>query len=150
MFKAATYANLRGNLIFNNDDDDDAQSTGLSRLRGSRQESLDEPDYTLCSPRIPIFSFEEQNWFIVNIKDLKKVEWKRNPFDSVELPEKEKALLQSLGAVHATEQERRSRDFIDDKGRGLILLFYGPSGVGKTLTAGLCDSVARRSLLTGT
>ncbi|KAH9862850.1 hypothetical protein J1614_010943 [Plenodomus biglobosus] len=45
------------------------------------------------------------------------------------------------GVVHATGQSSM-RDPINGKGNGLVLLFHGPTGVGKTLTAEVLAKVA--------
>lgn len=132
-FKAATSANLVHGLEFYTED----ESEESHRPTKYRQESLDEPDLSLCPPRIPVFSFEEQKWFIVNVIELKEVGWDSKIIEKLELPMEEKRLLRALAQAHSKKDVRRSGDMVEGKGKGLVFLFHGPSGVGKTLTAGL-------------
>lgn len=54
----------------------------------------------------------------------------------LELPMEQKRLLRSLVQAHSANDSLRSGDMVEGKGRGLVLLFHGPPGVGKTLTGG--------------
>ena len=129
-FKAATSANLSRGLEFYTEDESDKPHTKY------RQESLDEPDLTLCPPRMAVFSFEDQEWFIVNVIELKEIAWDSKIMEKLELPTEQKRLLRALVQAHSSKDVRRSGDMVQGKGKGLIFLFHGPSGIGKTLTAG--------------
>jgi hypothetical protein len=142
IIKAATTANLTGGLAFYTEDET------TDRHLKSRQETLDDPDMSLCPPRMPIFSLEEQKWFIVNVIELKEIAWNAEIIEKLELPKEQKGLLRALAQAHSLKDARRSGDMVEGKGMGLVLLFHGPSGVGKTLTAGKATSNVRGCLLT--
>lgn len=61
--------------------------------------------------------------------------------EDLQLNENYKKLIEALVNEHEGKQEETDsenvqvRDVIKDKGKGLVLLFHGPPGVGKTLTA---------------
>ena len=46
-----------------------------------------------------------------------------------------KNLIKTLVENHAKLAKNRTRDIIEGKGQGLVILLHGPPGVGKTLTA---------------
>ncbi len=103
---------------------------------GDEAEVQPEPEYLLCPSTIPIFTLEEQRWMNVCVDQIYDADWSSDAFERLVLPEERKNRLQSLTASHSSYKEKRSSDMIKGKGKGLVMLFYGPSGVGKTLTAG--------------
>lgn len=76
---------------------------------------------------------------LLNIDNVKDIE-QNNFFDKLVLPNGEKNLILAL-----VEEQMRSKSQFDDsicgKGRGLVILLKGPSGVGKTFTA---ESIAEK------
>ncbi len=65
------------------------------------------------------------------------VQWNKRAFDRLVLKSQKKELIKALVTVHLSTTS--STDVIEDKGKGLIMLFHGGPGTGKTLTA---ESVA--------
>jgi DNA polymerase III delta prime subunit len=51
------------------------------------------------------------------------------------LDEGEKRLLTAMISSESEHNAASFDDFVDGKGRGIIILLSGPPGVGKTLTA---------------
>jgi hypothetical protein len=138
--KATRAANLSYRRVTRPDyidfDPESAVSTFIGRKVRTNTGSLVEPDLSMCPPVIPVFSFEEQEWYSAVIDSVKEIQWQSEAFDRLQLTTSQKTLLEGLTRAHAEGQDRRSSDMISGKGRGLVLLFYGPPGVGKTLTAG--------------
>ncbi|KAF2194117.1 P-loop containing nucleoside triphosphate hydrolase protein [Zopfia rhizophila CBS 207.26] len=57
-------------------------------------------------------------------------------FENVRISDKKKAIIQALTKSYLNRRpDNFFNDFIEGKGRGLVLLLHGPPGVGKTLTA---------------
>ena len=70
------------------------------------------------------------------------VTWNKQAFKSLVLDEKKKELVEAL--VTKRLNDKSSTDLIAGKGHGLVLLFHGGPGVGKTLTAeGVADLVEK-------
>jgi len=69
---------------------------------------------------------------------IKEIEWDKNAFRSLVLPEDTKDLLMSF-VDSQVQNKSEFDDVIQGKGKGFIMLLSGPPGVGKTLTA---ESVA--------
>ena len=62
---------------------------------------------------------------------------RRKPFESLVIPDTYKRMLKAMVENHAASQSNqdtaygRDLDLVSGKGRGLIILLYGPPGVGK-------------------
>ncbi|KAL5118601.1 hypothetical protein ACEQ8H_003452 [Pleosporales sp. CAS-2024a] len=88
----------------------------------------------ICTPLLRGYSLKHKLWLNFFVNCVKDIEWQKNAFDRLVLPENQKELI--LGF---TESQLKCRDSFDDviegKGRGMIILLCGPPGVGKTLTA---------------
>lgn len=71
--------------------------------------------------------------------------------DRVVLPERDKELITQAVQNYPSFQRQRARTGFDDLvsyGRGLVMLFYGPSGTGKTMMANaLANHLGKRVLL---
>ena len=79
-----------------------------------------------------------------NVEQVKEIEWNDEAFRNLVVPPKQKPLLQSLVEAHNGELE--FDDFVQGKGRGLVVNLYGPPGVGKTLSAEATSEHVRRPL----
>ena len=112
--------------------------TGTKAIRPELNEHLNLNDETLliCEPRVPGFSLSKKEWGIFRVAGIRPVEYNKNAFESLILPSAIKNMLASLilGQKPGTSQ---FDDFIEGKGKGLIILLHGLPGVGKTFTAGL-------------
>jgi hypothetical protein len=124
---------------------------GARRSSSNEQDFQPDPEYLLCPSTIPVFTLEEQDWMIVGVEDICDADWSKDAFERLVLSGEKKNHLKRLTAAHSKYKERRSNDLIKGKGKGLVMLFHGPPGVGKTLTAGIfsLDSHDIPSRLTG-
>lgn len=53
----------------------------------------------------------------------------------LQLNSRDKNMVLSLVEAHMESKEKKVKDIVENKGKGLVLLLHGPPGVGKTLTA---------------
>lgn len=95
--------------------------------------NVDNEKY-LLAPFVCVYNLgTTKNWGLSHIKDLSKIDYKKDSFDYLVLDQNKKTILKSL-ILQKSNSDKYS-DFIENKGNGLVFLLYGPPGSGKTLTA---------------
>jgi ATPase family associated with various cellular activities (AAA) len=106
---------------------------------------LTEEQLILCVPWVQGFVLKEKNWYQLAVESVKDITW-NDAFSNLVLPHQEKDLLLAFAEskINASMNESTVNvfdDFVDGKGRGVIILLSGSPGVGKTLTA---ESIAEK------
>ena len=95
-----------------------------------------------CWPVVAGFSFTSKLWGVVLVDSLSDVPYDGGAFDQLVLPAARKRLIKAVvqyGSVNMS-------DIIRGKGEGVVFLFYGPPGCGKTLTAEAIAEMLKRPL----
>lgn len=122
--------------------DENPREPDGSPLIFDKRKALQGDNYQLLPSRLLGYATREKVWgqFAVdNIQDTPDQDWK--PFrQDLQLSQKYKDMIEALVESHKSsadydEKLQVEKDVVRDKGRGLVLLFHGPPGVGKTLTA---------------
>lgn len=122
----------------------EADDTAKTRLVAEEpNEQAASKDYILYPPRFLGYSTKEKMWgqFAVDYTSNALPKQKTSFEDNLQLNKKYKKLIIALVEQHEGRHEDTNddkvqvRDVVKDKGKGLVLLFHGPPGVGKTLTA---------------
>lgn len=113
----------------------------------SASKTLSNPaHFLLCPPTIGCFHGNSGKRYNVSITKLKPVSWSESAMDHLILDDTKKTLLKCL-INHNNDERLKTGDIIQNKGRGLTIVLYGPSGVGKTLTAECLAEYARKPLI---
>lgn len=98
----------------------------------------------LLPPQIKGYNLRRKAWHDLAVDNIHDVQWNREAFQSLVIEPKAKDFIEAL-VVSQLESEK-STDLISGKGNGLILLFHGGPGTGKTLTAEGVAEIAKKPL----
>jgi Cdc6-like AAA superfamily ATPase len=80
----------------------------------------------------------------LSVPNVHPIRWNKAAFERLVLPSRTKELVKALvtvrasmtGNSHEVVKGNQTNDIVAGKGNGLIMLFHGSPGTGKTLTAG--------------
>ena len=108
-------------------------------------ENLTEDQILTLPSMLYGFSLGDKTWGGFAVSRLSNIEWDDTVWESLVLPAPKKSLIRTLVKSHVTNANGFD-DFVKEKGKGLIGLFTGPPGVGKTLTAEAVAEVVRKPL----
>jgi len=93
---------------------------------------LTDEQCMLASPWVKGFDLKSKEWGLFMVDQLADISWNDEAFERLVLPGREKQLawqfVESKGLADNTFD-----DYVQDKGRGVIILMFGPPGVGKDL-----------------
>ncbi|KAJ6601315.1 P-loop containing nucleoside triphosphate hydrolase protein [Mycena vulgaris] len=120
-------------------------SFNLQVHRRLERDSLTEEQYMICTPIVLGFCFGVKMWGGFAMDRLEAIAWSDEAFHSLVLGSKQKRLIHSLFKTH-TARAAMFDDIVKGKGKGLIGLFSGSPGCGKTLTAEAVAEMTRRPL----
>lgn len=125
-----------GTSLLESDLDVDAVTErGLAAVTNSDEVDIIENENVLfcCVSKIlPVFNMEDKTWSWLKItKEYTEVVWDPTMLEKVVIdPSVKKVIYNLISSVKS-----RDVDYIANKGNGLIFIYTGPPGVGKTFTA---------------
>ncbi|KAK4223081.1 26S proteasome regulatory subunit 4 [Podospora fimiseda] len=108
-------------------------------------DQLSEEDLIIITPVTLGFCFGIKKWAGFSLSRLVDVTWNEQAFNDLVLDNQKKMLVHSMIKQHSWS-DNDFDDIISGKGKGLIGLFSGPPGCGKTLTAEAVAEVTKRPL----
>ncbi|EEU43461.1 uncharacterized protein NECHADRAFT_45060 [Fusarium vanettenii 77-13-4] len=110
-----------------------AKTSDFSLKRPDNLEALSDYQCLLANPWVKGLDLKTKEWAQFFVDDLSPIAWNDEAFTNLVLPGSVKQLAWEF--VENKALANNFDDFIQDKGRGLIILMFGPPGVGKTYTA---------------
>ncbi|KAJ2901775.1 AAA family ATPase [Zalerion maritima] len=113
--------------------------------KGTGDEVWTEEQYMMCPPRVLGYALGNKQWVQLSVRNLTILGKDSSAFeDRLQLQGEDggketKDLLIGLVENHGNDSSSRDSyeldDIVPEKGKGLVILLYGPPGVGKTSTA---------------
>lgn len=120
------------------------------RLNLSRGDEPEEDEFLVMPTKIPGYDFVEKEWVNLFVSNIKSIKWNKQPYEDLVLPEATKHLVKAMVTIRASsikkKEEHAGFDIVAGKGNGLIMLFHGSPGTGKTLTAESVAEIAEMPL----
>ncbi|KAF2729071.1 P-loop containing nucleoside triphosphate hydrolase protein [Polyplosphaeria fusca] len=132
---------------FNDGHSDDDATTIAQKDKNAPPKipELSEEQMLLVSGLLYGYSLREGKWGAFAIDCVAPIIWNSTIFTSLVLSPSLKDTIYRLVTAH-TRNTTSFDDFVTGKGRGLIGLFFGPPGAGKTLTAEAIAETAKMPL----
>jgi SpoVK/Ycf46/Vps4 family AAA+-type ATPase len=115
-----------------------------------RSEEPEGDEFLMMPTKMPGYDFIEKEWVRLYVSNIKPIKWNKQPYEDLVLPEATKHLVKALVTIRASSIKKKGEhtgfDIISGKGNGLIMLFHGSPGTGKTLTAESVAEIAEMPL----
>lgn len=113
-----------------------------------------EDEFLMMPSTMSGYNLLEKEWVDLSVSNIKSIRWNKQPFEDLVLPKETKDLVRAMVTVRASSIKQKQKDegfhadfdVIPGKGNGLIMLFHGSPGTGKTLTAESVAEIAEMPL----
>ncbi|ORY18232.1 P-loop containing nucleoside triphosphate hydrolase protein [Clohesyomyces aquaticus] len=131
-------------------DDSSSDSSSPTKSEAKKPRSRKGPDLSreqmlLVSGLLYGYSLREGKWGAFSVDRVAPIKWNKTIFDSLVVEKTLKDTIYKLVVAHSLGSSKFD-DFVKGKGKGLIGLFFGPPGSGKTLTAEAIAETAKMPL----
>jgi hypothetical protein len=123
------------------------------RLELRLQDKPTDDEFLMMPMQLPGYDLLEKEWIDLPVGNITPIVWRKQPFEDLVLPEETKRLVRAMVTTRASSIKKKREqllranfDIISGKGNGLIMLFHGSPGTGKTLTAESVAEIAEMPL----
>lgn len=124
-----------------------ALDDNLGEVQTARDEPPDGNFVLLLPPIVPGYDLQRKQWLKLSVASISPIIWQKQAFQNLYIDEATKELLMALIPNDMKSKRKQDEDIIEFKKQGLILLFYGGPGTGKTLAAKCIAEISEKPLL---
>lgn len=124
-----------------------ALDDNLGEVQTARDEPPDGNFVLLLPPILPGYDLQLNKWLKLSVASISPIIWQKQAFQNLCIDEATKELLMALVPNDMKSKRKQNEDIIESKKQGLILLFHGGSGTGKTLVAECMAEISEKPLL---
>ena len=89
---------------------------------GATERDFTEEEFLIASPVVLGFAFSEKLWLELTVSGINRIDWNEGAYDSLVLPDNQKAIVKALVQSHAFEGSRNIDDVIQGKLNLILLL----------------------------
>ena len=119
----------------------------LGAVQMARDEPPDGNFVLLLPPILPGYDLQRNRWLKLSVASISPIIWQKQAFQNLYIDEETKELLMALITNDMKSKRKRDKYVVESKMQGLILLFHGGPGTGKTLAAECIAEIAEKPLL---
>lgn len=126
---------------------------GLTKAKFTRDDvkaveaGLKDEDYMLFPTFVHGYALNSRDWAKLDLDLLKDIGGTSSGFDALHIPQLHKTNLKAVvDMCNVRSLGRPALDIVPGKGEGIVVLLYGPPGVGKTATAEVMAADMNRPL----
>ncbi|CAN9372751.1 unnamed protein product [Alternaria alternata] len=131
------------------DEGDEIEDNRFFMQRNDTSYIMSDDQAVLSPAKVRGFSLTDKKWAFFHVGNATDIQWLENPMERLEIDESSKKVINALVTAHGrrrSSMDAQFQDIIPAKGLGLVFLFAGDPGLGKTLTAEVVSEHRKKAL----
>jgi SpoVK/Ycf46/Vps4 family AAA+-type ATPase len=131
------------------DEGDEIEDNRFFMQRNDSSYTMSDDQAVLSPAKVRGFSLTDKKWAFFLVDNATDIQWLEDPMERLEIDGSSKKVINALVTAHGrrrSSMDAQFQDIIPGKGLGLVFLFAGDPGLGKTLTAEVVSEHRKKAL----